>query len=111
MDQNLRLTCKYKLKGIYNDLKKYSLNMIKFYGTSIVVLLGVLAIKVFYSKKAITIENINLYINYILPLGIILIIAFYMFSSFTLVIFSKPNIFYLIRDRNLFIKIAWIKIK
>lgn len=33
-----------------------------------------------------------------------------MFSSFTLVIFSKPNMFYLIRDRNLFNKIAWIKL-
>lgn len=51
MDQNLKLVCKYKFKGIYNDLKKYSMNMIKFYGTSIIVLFGILAVIIFYSKK------------------------------------------------------------
>ena len=33
---------KYRLRGIYNDLSKYLINMLKFYGQGIALILGVL---------------------------------------------------------------------
>ena len=106
----IKLTCKYKLLGIYNDLRKYLLNMLKFYVMNIIIIFGIIGVIVFCSGKLFTTEDINTYFNYILPIGSILLIIYWMFSNYTLIVFSKPDIFYLIRNRNLFFQIAIAKL-
>ena len=106
----LKLICKYKSKGFFNDLRKYFFNMLKFYGTGLAVLFGILAIIIFYGQTVIGPDSVNQYFNYILPIGTMLLLLFYMFSSYTLIIFSKPDIFYLLRNKKLFKKIAIAKL-
>lgn len=107
---SLILVCKYKIIGICNDLKKYSMNMLKFYGTSILLIIVFFLMMGKYGSEIINIASIGRSINFILPIVIILLMICYMFTSFTLIIFSKPNIFYLIRNKKLFKRIAWIKL-
>lgn len=106
----IQLTCKYKLKGLFNDLRKYLINMIKLYGLGLIIILGILSTVIFFFQTSIFIEDINLYFNYIFPLFTTAIIVGYMYSPLVLIIFSKPDIFYLIRNKILFNKIAWIKL-
>lgn len=46
----IQLTCKYKLKGLFNDLRKYLINMIKLYGLGLIIILGILSTVIFFSK-------------------------------------------------------------
>ncbi|MGL5779006.1 hypothetical protein, partial [Cetobacterium sp.] len=107
---NLLLTCKYKLIGTYNDLKKNLINILRFYGTSIIISVISFVFLINCGIEIVGVEVIRKYINYILPVIIILIICGYMFTSFSIIIFSKPNIFYLLRNKKLFKQIAWIKL-
>lgn len=108
--QLLKLTLKYKFKGLYNDLKRYLFNIVKFYGTSILMLLGILFGIIFFGKFMFSSDDINKYFNLILPVCTSVILLFYMSSSYTLIIFSKPDIFYLLRNKKLFQKIALTKL-
>ena len=101
---------KYRLRGIYNDLSKYLINMLKFYGQGIALILGVLVTLVLFLETIITTIDINVYFNYIFSIAIVVGILGYMYSPLTLIIFSNPDIFYLIRSQKLFNKIAWIEL-
>ena len=101
---------KYRLRGIYNDLSKYLINMLKFYGQWIALILGVLVTLVLFLETIITTIDINVYFNYIFSIAIVVGILGYMYSPLTLIIFSNPDIFYLIRSQKLFNKIAWIEL-
>ena len=56
---------KYRLRGIYKDLIKYLINMLKFYGQGIALILGVLVTLVLFLETIITTIDINVYFNYI----------------------------------------------
>ena len=98
----IKCMCKYKIKGIYNDLSMHLINIIKFYSQSIVVMFGTLAILVSFLQVIVAIEDVNIYFNYIFQVCVILAIVGYMYSPLTLIIFSNPDIFYLIRNKRLF---------
>ena len=83
---------KYRFKGIYNDLNNYLTNMLKFYSQGLIAIFGALIILILFLQTVITIENINTYFNYILPIAVIAILSMYMYSSLTLIIFSYPDI-------------------
>ena len=91
---------KYRLRGIYNDLSKYLINMLKFYGQGIALILGVLVTLVLFLETIITTIDINVYFNYIFSIAIVVGILGYMYSPLTLIIFSNPDIFYLIRSQS-----------
>ena len=63
---------------------------------------GTLAILVSFLQVIVTIEDVNIYFNYIFQVCVILAIVGYMYSPLTLIIFSNPDIFYLIRNKRLF---------
>lgn len=104
------LTLKYRLRGTYNDFSKYLINMLKFYGQGILVIFGALISLLLFLQTIVNTSDINIYFNYIFPIVIIGCIVGYIYSPLTLIIFSNPDIFYLIRMKKLFKKIAWIEL-